>query len=191
MDAKELFNRVLAQASEVFETVTPADYQKPTPDTEWDVHTLANHMLYELSWIPEMVQGYTIVEVGAKYDGDLLENVPAANWHTAAERAIAAVSACDLGETAHLSYGDYSNESYLQQASGDLLVHSWDLASALQTGWHMDPEVAQVIYDGMAASRAAWQNSGLFGREIDVPGSADIQTKLLALTGRNAAWRPQ
>lgn len=45
MNAKQLYENALAQATEIVERVTPADYEKPTPNTGWDVHDLINHVL--------------------------------------------------------------------------------------------------------------------------------------------------
>jgi len=191
MDAKTLFYTALKDASIPMGRLTADGYMRPTPDTEWDARTLANHMLYELSWVPDIVAGNTIEEVGSKYDGDLISTDPSGNWQKAAARARQAVEQCPLDGTSHLSFGDVDNAEYLRQVGGDLLIHGWDLASTLGMEYRMDPEVARAVYDSMATTRKSWQDSGLFGTEISVPDDADIQTKLLALTGRGASWRPQ
>jgi len=72
MNAKALFLATLDQATAVIDHVAPDDYHRPTPDTEWDVAALAGHMLYELCWVPDLLQGKTIAEVGSVYDGDLI-----------------------------------------------------------------------------------------------------------------------
>lgn len=69
MDAKQLYKNALAQATEIIEHVTPGDYDRPTPNTEWDVHDLVNHTLNELCWTADIVEGRTVAEVGEKYDG--------------------------------------------------------------------------------------------------------------------------
>lgn len=189
METKALFYRSLDQASSVIAHLTTEDFTRATPDTEWDAKTLANHMLYELSWIPEMLAGRTLTEVGAKYDGDLIADNPQDNWQTAADAARVSVDTASLDGTAHLSYGDVSTEDYLRQVSGDLLIHSWDLAAALGYDRQLDPEAAATVYEGIKPQASELHKTGLFKPPLDVPDSADLQTRLLAIFGRDAGWK--
>lgn len=191
MDATELCARVVEHAGTIMRQLTPGDFQRPTPDTEWDAKTLANHMLYELSWIPDMLAGKTIEAVGDAYNGDLIGEDPATRWNRAASRALEAVKTCDMDATAHLSYANVPNHDYLRQASGDLFIHSWDLAAALGLDRTLDPEIAQIIYAAVKPRIAGMQASGLFHAPLEVSDDADIQTKLLALFGRDAGWQPE
>lgn len=190
MDAKALFYKALDHAGDPMTRLRPDDYHMATPDTEWDVRTLANHMLYELCWVPDLVEGRTIQQVGDAFGGDLLGDNASENWQNAVDRARESVAECSLDDMAHLSYGDVRNSDYLRQVGGDLLIHGWDLAKALGMPYRMDPELAQTIYDGLYRTKSSLQESGLFGKEIIVDDDADVQTKLLALTGRDAGWQP-
>lgn len=192
MDGAELFSKSLEQATAVVKQVLPVHLSNPTPDTEWDVRDLVGHMLYELSWVKEMVSGKTIADVGNKYDGDLVgdEEDLASRWQVEADRAEMAAEESDPDETAHVSYGDITNDDYLRQVGGDLLIHTWDLGKAIGVTVKFDPEVAQIIYDGVLPTRDSLQASGLFAPPLEVSDSADIQTKLLALFGRDANWKP-
>lgn len=189
MDPKELFNRCLHQASLVFEHLTPADYEKPTPDTEWNVHDLANHMLDELSWIPDMVEGRTIREVGDTFSGDLLKDNPVKNWKEAADLALSSVTKADLDETAHLSYADVPNSTYISDVSTDLYIHSWDLAAALGIDRSLDDTTSQAVYEYALPHSQLREASGLFSAPLETSDEADLQTKLLALYGRDADWK--
>lgn len=190
MDTKELFIRVIDYAGTVIAQLRPDTYRLPTPDTEWNAKTLGAHMLYELSWIPDMLSGKTIEEVGDTFEGDLLGDNLAEAWNLAADKASEAVKKCDMDATAHLSYADVSNREYIRQVSGDLFIHTWDLSVALGANRSIDPAVAQVIYDGTKPRIDDLQSSGLFHTPLEVTASADIQTKLLALFGRDANWQP-
>lgn len=186
MDAKELFKRSIAQATQVVDKVEPTDFSAPTPDADWDVRTLAAHMLYELSWTADIVQGRTAAEVGDKYEGDLMGERLAQSWETAATSARAAIERADLQATAHLSYGDVTVEDYLIEAASDQLIHAWDLGTAINLPVRFDPEVTQAVYDKTLPRLGGMRASGLFGEPVDVPDNADLQTKLLALYGRRA-----
>src|SRR4051795_519020 len=66
-------------------------WQSPTPDSEWDVRALVNHVLNENLWAPPLLDGRTIVEVGDRFDGDQLGDDPGSAWSAAAAESIAAV----------------------------------------------------------------------------------------------------
>jgi uncharacterized protein (TIGR03086 family) len=192
MDGSELFAKCLEQATAVVKQVRDVDMANTTPCTEWNVRDLAGHMLYELAWVPEIIAGRTVDEVGNKYEGDLFDDDAQdmiVQWERAAARADRAVMEVDPEGTAHLSYGDVSVDDYLQEIGADLLVHAWDLAKGVGQPLRFDPAAAQAVFARTKPRRPALAESGLFGPAIDVPASADLQTKLLALFGRRADWR--
>ncbi|HYH75279.1 MAG TPA: TIGR03086 family metal-binding protein [Candidatus Saccharimonadales bacterium] len=188
MNAKALFLATLDQATAVIDHVAPDDYHRPTPDTEWDVAALAGHMLYELCWVPDLLQGKTIAEVGSVYDGDLIGDALAANWHAAAARAREALDTADLQAMVHVSYGDITAEAYLQQVAADLCIHAWDLGEGIGKSVAFPAQVTQVVYDYLLPRLTDYEQSNLFAPPVIVPEAADLQTKLLALTGRRVNW---
>ena len=44
------------------------DWHADTPDTEWDVSDLARHVIREQQWVPPLLDGKTIEEVGDDID---------------------------------------------------------------------------------------------------------------------------
>lgn len=188
MNVKQLFVTALAQATDVIDKVQSEDFNNPTPDTEWNVRQLAGHMLNELCWLPDMLAGKTISEVGDKYDGDLIGDALQANWHAAAERARNAVAQVNLQSIVHTSFGDISAEEYLRQAGSDQLIHAWDMGEGISSPVHFDSTLTEAVNEYMLPRAHALQESGLFGPIVTVPSTADTQTKLLALTGRRVNW---
>jgi uncharacterized protein (TIGR03086 family) len=195
IDANELFDECLTEATMVVKQVRREEFGFPTPDTEWSVRDLLGHMLYELSWVPDIVSGKTIQEVGDKYEGDLLEaneNDVATTWELAATKVERVVEAADLDATAHLSFGDVSVGDYLRQVGAELLIHAWDLGQAIGITARFDDAIAHALYDDAKERADDMQGSGLFAPPLHVPGDASIETKLLALYGRSAAtWRDE
>jgi uncharacterized protein (TIGR03086 family) len=189
-DMKAFFDQALDQATAVIMQVRDADLSHPTPCTEWNVQSLANHMLYELLWVPEIVEGKTIAEVGSKYDGDLMIGVWQDRWKAAADSAREAVSQADLEATAHLSFGDIPVKEYLEQISSDLFIHGWDLGEGINQPVKLPDEVSKHLYDFMKQNEASFASSGLFGTPQPVATDADQQTRLLAAYGRRLDWRP-
>ncbi|HSX52753.1 MAG TPA: TIGR03086 family protein, partial [Patescibacteria group bacterium] len=145
---------------------------------------LVNHMLYELSWIPDLLEGKTVAEVGNKYDGDLLGKDHHQAWHLAAHKAATAVQKVDLDKTVHLSFADVDAKYYVNQVAGDLLLHAWDADQSLQCSLVFANNMAQTLYDIIEPQHKGFAASGLFASPQKVPKTARIQAKLLALVGR-------
>src|ERR1700732_1097333 len=62
-----------------------------TPCTEWDVRMLVNHVAGEYLWVPEILAGRTIAEVGDRLDGDVLGGDPLAALIAARDAALVAI----------------------------------------------------------------------------------------------------
>jgi uncharacterized protein (TIGR03086 family) len=189
MDPKKLYLYALGEATKVVERVGPEQMGWSTPDTEWTVHDLLQHITYELAWTADIVAGKTIAEVGDKYDGELLNGDPVDVWKDYESVTRVAVEACDLDGVAHLSYADKSVGDYLIEAGNDQLIHAWDLGQAIGVDVHFDERVAQDLYEHALARRMELLTSGLFGDPVDVPESASVQLKLLGVLGRSEDWR--
>lgn len=160
-------------------------WSNPTPCAEWDVRTLVNHLVGELRWIPPLLDGRTIADVGDELDGDLLGDDPQRAWDEAVTAATTAAGAPGVLErTVHLSYGDRPAAGYLAEVTSDLTVHSWDLARGIGADDTVDPELVRVTYARMEPAADVLAASGVFGPPVEVGDDADLQTRLLALVGR-------
>jgi uncharacterized protein (TIGR03086 family) len=186
MDAKEFFIAGIDQATTVVRQVSPADFELPTPCVDWDVQQLVGHMLYELAWIPDVVLGSSLAEVGGKFDGDLMGDDLTKSWLRARQKALDAVAEADLSQTARLSYGDVENEEYVWQVSGEMLIHAWDLATGVGIPIAFKPEVARILYDRVKPVAQDLYKSGLFEKPVVVDRSDDLQKQLLGLYGRKS-----
>jgi len=161
-------------------------WNAPTPCTEWNTRTLVNHVAAELLWVPELLDGKTIAEVGDRFDGDLLGDDPVATWRSAAAEALAAGSLAGAQErTVHLSFGDFPGSEYLGQVTCDVLVHSWDLARALAVDDRLDATLVEFVDGFLSPQIDAWRSAGVFGPAVDPDAYADAQARLLAKTGRS------
>ena len=190
MDCKQLFAKAVESAALCVQRITPDDMDNSTPCSEWNLKQLLNHLVYELLWVPDLLKGKTIAEVGGKYDGDVLHSDPLAAWHHAADAALVAVKRCDESAAVHLSYGDKSAKDYIVEIGGDVLIHGWDVGRSLHCSTIFDESLAQVVYDAVLPRREEFAASGLFGAEVEVPADAPVQVKLLGLTGRHADIEP-
>jgi uncharacterized protein (TIGR03086 family) len=67
---------------------------------------------------------------------------------------------------------------------GDVLVHTWDLATAAGLDDRLDTTVVHDMLVGMEPLDAVLRASGHYGPLVEVPADADEQTRLIAFTGR-------
>jgi uncharacterized protein (TIGR03086 family) len=159
-------------------------WSAPTPCTEWNVRALVNHVAGEYLWVPEMVAGRTIAEVGARLDGDLLGDDPLQTLIDARGAALVAIDGPEaLNTTVHLSFGDLPGREYVKQMALDSVIHSWDLAHGIGGDEVLDPELVELCHEGLKDSAEDWRSAGLFG-SAKAPSDDSTQAKLLALTGR-------
>jgi uncharacterized protein (TIGR03086 family) len=159
-------------------------WSSSTPCTEWDVRMLVNHVAGEYLWVPEMLAGRTIAEVGGRLDGDVLGADPLQTLINAREAALAAIDGPDaLETTTHLSFGDLPAKEYVKQMAVDSVIHSWDLAQGIGVDASLDPGLVDFCYADLQATAADWRGAGVFGPET-APSDDSTQAKLLALTGR-------
>ena len=193
VDVRADFDRAVEEFGRRVRATPPAGdamWSRPTPCAEWDVRDLVGHLVGELRWMPPLLEGRTIAEVGGALDGDLLGADPHAAWDGAVTEVDAALSAPGvLDRTVHLSYGDRPAADYVAEVTSDLTVHSWDLARGIGADDRIDPHLVERAHARVAPMAKEIGESGMFGTPVDVGDDADLQTRLLAVVGRDAGAR--
>jgi uncharacterized protein (TIGR03086 family) len=184
-DLVSLFARAVDGFGRRVDAIGDDQWTGPTPDTEWDVRTLTNHVLVEALWAPPLLDGLTIADVGARFDGDQLGEEPKAAWTAAATAAVAAASSPGaLDRAVHVSFGDISGQEYITQLLCDHLIHGWDLARAIGADERLEPDLVEFATAYFEPQAGDWRAAGIFGPAQPVMAEADGQARLLALTGR-------
>jgi uncharacterized protein (TIGR03086 family) len=186
-ETRDLYARALKQFGEKVHAVREDQWANATPCSEWDVRALVNHLVNENLWVPPLIEGRTIEEVGDRFDGDQLGTDPGAAWEASADGALAAVADPDaMRRTVHLSYGDRPASDYVNEMFIDLAIHGWDLARGIGADEAIDPEFVEVLYARAAPMEDDLRSYGVYGGRVTPPEAADTQTKLLAIFGRVA-----
>ena len=185
-DVKAFFSRVLDQMSERIHAIKDDQWTLPTPCTEWDVRALVNHIAGECLWMPPLFEGKTVADVGDALNGDILGDDPRARWDRAARESLAGLEGVPVGSTVHLSYGDVTAAYYASEVGSDLTVHAWDVARAIGADERLDDELVRHAMEDLGPKIDQWRAGGAFGPAVPVGADADLQTKLLAQTGRKA-----
>ncbi len=162
----------------------PEDFLQSGTD-EMTAREVINYHAYDDAWVPDVLEGKTIDQVGSKYDGDLLGEDPKASFASIGEKANRAVRGLtELDRIVHLSYGDFPAREYLQHITvfRGLRVH--DLAKAFGGDTKMPDDLVRGLWDIVEPNAEQWRAMGVFGPAVEVSESADLQSKLLGVTGR-------
>jgi len=182
----EHHSQAVKEFSDRVHAVGPHQWAGATPCTDWDVRALVNHLVNEQLWVPPLMSGATIAEVGDTLDGDLLGEDPVAAWDAAAAAATDALrSPGALERVVHLSFADVTGQVYAWQLISDLAVHAWDLAQAIGVDPTIDEELAATVIVKLTPDVVTYAQYGLFAPAQAVPENASAQDRLLALTGRH------
>ena len=147
---------------------------------------LINYHAYDELWVPDVLDGKTIAEVGRSYGEDLLGENPRASYAVINEAGQAAVKPfTDLEKVVHLSYGDFSARDYLVHTTLYRGLQSYDIASIIDVDATMTDDLVQGLWDEISPQADALRQMGVFGPEVAVPQDASLQDRLLGLTGRD------
>jgi uncharacterized protein (TIGR03086 family) len=139
----------------------------------------------EQLWVPPLVGGSSITDVGDRLDGDQLGDDPVATWDAAVAASLAAFRA-GLDGTVVTSGGEKPTAEYCWEMTTDALIHSWDLARGIGAPEELDPELVELVYQQILPIAAHLHETGMFAPPVPVPDDSTLQTKLLALFGRDA-----
>jgi uncharacterized protein (TIGR03086 family) len=184
-DVRKLHQRATESFGARVHAVRDDQWGSRTPCQEWDVRTLVNHIVSENRWMPPLLAGRTIAEVGDRFEGDLLGDDAKAAWDDSAAEAVRAVHGDGAMErTVHLSFGDIPGHEYTMQVFADLVVHGWDLARAIGADERLDPGLVDACAGWFAAMEEAYRGAGAIGPRVELPSDADPQARLLAMFGR-------
>jgi uncharacterized protein (TIGR03086 family) len=161
----------------------PADgWAAPTPCSEWDVRGLVEHVVGFHEFLLLRPLG---VRAERPREG------PAERW-AATELAIEQALG-HPGLTGQVAYFDGDTRrpiDVLGAITGDVVIHTWDLARAVGAPEQLDADLCAIALDAARATMGASDRSGLFAPPVPTRSDASIEDRLLALRGRDPQWRP-
>jgi uncharacterized protein (TIGR03086 family) len=183
--ADEAAVRVFSQIRD-WNTVLPPLFDMPGADQPVPLRQAVNHYAYDNSWVPDLLAGRTMDEVGRdKFDGDLLGDDPAGSLaRIAAAAADAAREVADRDATVHCSYGDVPVWDYFWQLNVARTVAAHDVAALIGVACPLSEELARDMWEGTAPSADMWRSFGIFRPAVSVADEAPWRDRFLALTGR-------
>lgn len=159
------------------------DWTSATPDSGWTIADLVRHVISEVQQEPTLLAGRTAGEALSRVDidGDAL----AADWAATASKATDAWTRAELGSPVHLSYDTVTAEHYLHEMVAEITIHAWDLARAVGAQERLPEQLVEAAWTVFEPQQATLQASGLYASIVPVAEDAPLQTRLLALTGRD------
>jgi hypothetical protein len=177
----------------------PPSFARRQTDHTPTLHEIVNYHAYEDAWVPDMLAGRTMAEVGVeKFKGDLLGDHPKRNFSALVDKACAAATALDdLDRPVHTSFGDFPARGYLWQTNMFRGLRARDIAKVIGAHrasggkdgtydrFEMPADLVQGLWDEISPQAEEWRTIGVFPAAVPVPADAPLLDRLLGLTGRD------
>ncbi|WP_138757851.1 TIGR03086 family metal-binding protein [Modestobacter altitudinis] len=172
-----------ARFTELVESASAGDWSRPSPVAGWTALDVVEHLV---EWSRGFLGGAGIQLPALDVAAD-----PVAAWkqHVADVQAVLDDPAGRVLSNPHT--GDKPVDEAIDQFyTGDVWLHSWDLAEALGREPDLGEERCRAALADMASMEQLLRDSGQFGPAVPVDDDASPQDRLMAFIGRDPAWRP-
>jgi uncharacterized protein (TIGR03086 family) len=180
----EQLDTTVATLGDLVKGVRPEQLDNPTPCGKWAVRDLVGHLAGGLTSAASALRDGTPVDASPR--PELLGDDPGAAFAAVADDLDGAIRGPGAMDRAlELPFGEIPAPVFLQFLAFDLMVHSWDLATA--TGQKYAPA------DDLVAAADAFARQGVapemrdgdtFAAEMDPPVDATPLERLVAFSGR-------
>jgi hypothetical protein len=146
---------------------------------------IVNYHAYDSAWVPDVLAGRTIAEVGEAFE-HLKLDPGTADYGAYSDKAIAAAEALDdPDKIVHLSYGDFPAREYLKHITSFRGFRAYDIAKWIGVNTQLPGDLVEGMWDEFVPEVEVWRAMGVFGPAIPVPDDAPLQDRLLGLVGRD------
>jgi uncharacterized protein (TIGR03086 family) len=180
------FRRVAGRFSEVVGGVHGAAWSNPAPCEGWTALDVVRHLV---EWVPGFFERGAITlptSTAAQVEAD-----PAAAWGRLRDalQAILDDPASTVDEIDVPPVGRHTVAAAIAKfVTGDVLVHTWDLARAVGVDVTLDPELAAAMLAGIEPIADLLASSGHYNAAVPVAPGTNVQDRLIAATGRDPEW---
>ena len=172
-----------ARFTELVESASAGDWARSSPVAGWTALDVVKHLV---EWSRGFLGGAGIELPALDVDDD-----PVAAWkqHVTDVQAVLDDPAGRVLSNPHT--GDKPVDEAIDQFyTGDVWMHSWDLAKALGREPDLDQERCRGALAAMRPIEQLLRDSGQFGPAVPVGHDASPQDQLMAFIGRDPAWQP-
>jgi uncharacterized protein (TIGR03086 family) len=180
-DPAARFRTTAAAFTERVEGVAAGGWDQPAPCAGWVARDVVRHMV---EWMPAFLEaaGGPPLSVTADVDTD-----PAGAWAQLRDglQAMLDDPAVASSELSHPMAGTHRFDAGIDRFfTGDVFMHTWDLARATGQPEQLDEAMAAELLAGMAPLDEALRQSGHYGPRVEPPPGAGATTRLMAFIGR-------
>jgi uncharacterized protein (TIGR03086 family) len=182
-DAAQRWRRIAGTFTQRVDAVPLGAWLNPTPCENWVACDVVQHLV---DWVPPFLKTGAGLELATGPD---VAADPSAAWRHLNDQIISVLDAPDIDMRTfdHPQAGQHPLGQAIERfVLGDILIHTWDLARATGQNELLDPDMVAEMLIGLEPRADVLAQSGHYGPRIETTLSADKQTKLLALTGRNS-----
>ena len=186
-----LHRRALESTRVVVVGLDPTRWETSTPCEEWTIRELLNHVIAGNWWAARLASGASISDVGTELDGDQVGDNPRGSYDASADAAARAFEAPGALEApCAVSYGPVPGSVYAGHRFIDVLIHGWDLAVASGQDSTLASDLIKGAWQVLEPQLDMLRSSGMFGDDLEIPGDADAETRLLMTLGRHPLPTP-
>jgi uncharacterized protein (TIGR03086 family) len=168
--------------ADVIDSVPPEAWSRPSPCDDWTARDVVGHLIEtQRSLLAE--HG---VALGPAPDVD---DDPAAAWHDHAGQVTAALADDAVPAIAYDGWFGPTTlgATLVQFYVWDMVVHRWDLATAVGTGTSLTDDELDRVERGIEGFGDALYLEGICKPGVEAPAGADRATRVLARVGRRGA----
>jgi len=176
-------------ASRVVGNVCPEQFGYPTPDTEWDVRTLLNHLILWTSYsLERRAHGESVAPELMERDF-AAELDFAAGYRAQLDRALAAWADPAVWERELNVMGSPTPAADVAGLIvAEMVLHGWDLATATGQAYAVDDAVTAAALAAVEANAELFRQYKGFAEPVTVASDAPVLDRTLALSGRDPDW---
>jgi uncharacterized protein (TIGR03086 family) len=169
--------------------VDTSQFGRPTPCTDWDVHTLLNHLILWTSYSLEArAEGGSVSQELMDRDFAAAPGF-AADYREQLDRALAAWGKPETWAQELNVMGSPTPAADVAALNiAEMVLHGWDLAVATGQQYTVDPAAAAAVLAAVEQNAALFRQYQGFADPVDVAAGASALDRALALSGRDPAW---
>ena len=147
------------------------------------MRALVRHVTEEQQWIAPLLDGRSLRQSRLMIE-PLGEDL-VSEWVRYQSEASAAWRSHDERQHVQLSYDTVTALHYVREQVADVAIHSWDLARAIGDDERLPDALVEAVWTVFEPQRDTLEASGLYAAPVPIDDTAPLQTRLLALTGRD------
>ena len=178
-------------AARTVEHVRADQLAGPTPCTEWDVRTLLNHLIVWTSYSLEArAHGESVSQ--ELIDRDFAADPDfAAGYRAQLDRALSAWSdPATWDRSLDVMGSPMPSADVAALTIAEMVLHGWDLAAATGQAYAVSEPAAAAAMRAVEANADLFRQYKGFAEPVEVPPTASALDRVLALSGRDPAWKP-